>query len=606
MEIQTSQEKDTNILIVDDEASIRLTFEMFLAREGYGPITTASTLEEALTAIKNKTFDLIISDIVLEGEKGTDLLCKIREAGIECPVVMVTGFPNLDTAAEAVRYGAFDYISKPVNKETLLKFVRQALKHWKLENEKKNLLRENEKFKRYLEAIFSSVRDAIITIDNEMNIVQLNETAKQWLLFSDSDSTSDKYPRLETYQSEMGKACLQDAKQVLASRKEVREHQVECRKPDGNIRIISLNAAPLEDGQDEFEGVVIVARDITMPEPETGKNSRNKFHGYVGSSQVMQNVYNLIENVGKVDTAVLVTGESGTGKELAAEALHAESGRRDMPLVKVDCAAMPEELLESELFGHIKGSFTGADRNREGRLLQAHNGTLFLDEIGDVSPRMQLRLLRFLQEKTFTPVGEDHPVEVNVRIIAATNVNFTKKVKDGSFREDLYYRLKVVEIKLPPLRDRKGGIPILVHHFLSLFREKLKRNIHGISDQAMDALAKYSWPGNVRELRHVIERACILCEGSTISLEHFPEEIQKPAAQLIPPPVQAAISTTIATLPPYVSERDEIIDILKRARGNKSKAARMLNIDRSTLYRRMQRIGIASDIANSPTSKSDS
>ncbi len=601
MDDQTYQEKDARILIVDDEASIRLTFEMFLAREGYGPITTAATFAEALDEIHANTFDLIISDIVLEGERGTDLLCKIREAGIECPVVMVTGFPNLDSAAEAVRYGAFDYISKPVNKETLLKFVRQALKHWKLENEKKNLLQENEKFKRYLEAIFGSVRDAIITIDNRMNIVQLNETAKRWLLVSQSseDSNGSYNKKLDTYQNEMGKACLQDAKQVLGSRNEVREHQVECRKIDGNIRIISLNAAPLEDGQDEFNGVVIVARDITMPEPETGTNSRNKFHGYVGSSQAMQEVYNLIENVGKVDTAVLVTGESGTGKELAAEALHAESTRREMPLVKVDCAAMPEELLESELFGHIKGAFTGAERNREGRLLQAHNGTLFLDEIGDISPRMQLRLLRFLQEKTFTPVGQDNPVQVNVRIIAATNVNFTEKVKDGSFREDLYYRLKVVEIILPPLRDRKGGIPILVHHFLSLFRKKLKRNIHGISDQAMDALAKYSWPGNVRELRHIIERACILCDGSTISLKHFPEEIQKPLVSkqhhTQPHPDQG--STTTAILPPYISERDEIIDILKRARGNKSKAARMLNIDRSTLYRKMQRIGIASDIA---------
>ncbi len=590
-----SRDQDPHILIVDDEASIRLTFEMFLAREGYGSIKTASTLKEALTAIQNHTFDLIISDIVLEGERGTDLLRKIREAGIECPVVMITGFPNLDTAAEAVRHGAFDYISKPVNKETLLKFVRQALKHWKLENEKKRLLQENEKFKRYLETIFSSVRDAIITIDNKMNIVQLNDTAKQWLFFP--DSASDKQIKLESLTNEMGKACFQDAGQVLSSRQEVREHQVECRKSDGNIRIISLNAAPLEDSQDEFNGVVIVARDITMPEPESGTNIRNKFHGYVGSSQAMQHIYNLIENVGKVDTAVLVTGESGTGKELAAEALHAESGRSDMPLIKVDCAAMPEELLESELFGHIKGAFTGADKNREGRLLQAHNGTLFLDEIGDVSPRMQLRLLRFLQEKTFTPIGQNNPVQVDVRIIAATNANLTAKVKDGSFREDLYYRLKVVEVKLPPLRDRKGGIPILVHHFLSLFREKLNRNIHGISDQAMEALTRYSWPGNVRELRHVIERACVLCKGSTISLEHFSEEILNPGTHPNKRPASQTHQSSITALPPYISEKEEIIDALKRARGNKTKAARILNIDRSTLYRKMQRIGIASDVA---------
>lgn len=602
MDNHISEEKDTRILIVDDEISIRLSFEMILAREGYGPITTASNLDEALAAIKEHEFDLIISDIVLGEERGTDLLFKIKESGIKCPVVMITGFPNLDTAAEAVRYGAFDYISKPVNKEILLRFVRQALKHWKLENEKKKLLQENIKLRRFFETIFSSVRDAIITIDSELKIVQLNEKAKKWLRYLESD----KEDRLETYNNRIGKACLQDAKQVLSSKQEVREHQVECRKPDGNIRIVSLNAAPLEDGFDEFHGVVIVVRDITLTEPKVDSNFRNNFHGYVGSSQAMQSVYNLIESVGKVDTSVLVTGESGTGKELAAEALHAESGRCDKPLVKVDCAAMPEDLLESELFGHKKGAFTGADQDRPGRLLQADKGTLFLDEIGDVSPRMQLRLLRFLQEKTFTPVGQDSPVEVDVRIVAATNVDFAEKVKDGSFREDLYYRLKVVEIRLPPLRDRKGGIPILVHHFLSLFREKLNRNIHGISDQAMEALVRYSWPGNVRELRHVIERACVLCESSTISLEHFPEEIQQPVFHIPEQKEIQAEQGRVQTLPPYISEEDEIIDVLKRARGNKSKAARLLNINRTTLYRKMQRFGIASDIATPPTADSNS
>lgn len=601
MEQTTQAKKDIHILIVDDEASIRLTFEMFLVREGYGYITTASTMSEALIAIQNHSFDLIISDIVLEEKKGTDLLCKIREAGIECPVVMVTGFPNLDTASEAVRYGAFDYISKPVNKETLLKFVRQALKHWALENEKKKLHQENEKYKRYLEAIFTSVRDAIITIDNKMNIVQLNETAKKWLIFTEPED--DKPMNLEDQAGEMAKACFQDVTQVLKSRKEVHEHQVECKKPDGNIRIISLNAAPLEDGQNEFHGVVIVARDITTPKPEIDINSRNKFHGFVGSSQVMQNVYNLIENVGKVDTAVLVTGESGTGKELAAEALHAESGRSNMPLIRVDCAAISEDLLESELFGHVKGAFTGAKKNREGRLLLAHKGTLFLNKIDKITPHIQLRILRFLQEKTYTPIGQDTPIQVDVRIIAATNVNFTEKVTNGSFREDLYYRLKVVEVKLPPLRDRKGGIPILVHHFISLFRERLKRNIYGISDQALEALSKYNWPGNVLELRHVIKRACVLCEGSTIFLEHFPEEIQNPIIADHQTSMNKQQQNNVSVLPPYVSEEDEIIDILKRARGNKSKAARMLNIDRSTLYRKMQRIGISPDIVKSASSK---
>ncbi len=590
---KSTQKKGSHILIVDDEASIRLTFEMFLTREGYGPIITASTLSEALAAIKEHEFDLIISDIVLEGERGTDLLCKIRASGIQCPVVMVTGFPNLDTAAEAVRYGAFDYISKPVNKETLLKFVRQALNHWKLENEKRKLLQENEKFKRYLETIFSSVKDAIITINNELNIVQLNETAKQWLPYSESD----KQTSLKSCQSEMGKACLRDAEQVLSTRHVVKEHQVECMKADGTVRIISLNAAPLEDGFKEFDGVVIVARDITLTAPETENENRHTFHGYIDSSKVMQNVYRLIENVGKVDTAVLITGESGTGKELAAEALHAESGRHNLPLVKVDCASIPEELLESELFGHRKGAFTGADRDRPGRLIQADKGTLFLDEIGDVSPRMQLRLLRFLQEKTFTPVGQDSPVHVDVRIIAATNVDFSEKVKNGSFREDLYYRLKVVEVKLPPLRDRKESLPLLTHHFLALFRDRLKRNINGISDQAMEALIRYSWPGNVRELRHIIERSCILCENSTLSLEHFPDEIQVPVNPAREQTENETQNEQVTPPLPYLSEKDEIIDSIKRARGNKSKAARLLKIDRSTLYRKMQRLGISTDDA---------
>jgi len=586
--------RDSRILIVDDEASIRLTFEMFLTREGYGPVSTASTFDEAVEAIQEQTFDLIISDIVLEEKKGTDLLHKIRDAGIECPVVMVTGFPNLDTAADSVRYGAFDYISKPVNKETLLKFVRQALKHWDLENEKKRLLLENEKFKRYFETIFRSVRDAIITIDGEMKIVQLNETAKKWLNYSASSQKTD----LSAYSNEMGRTCLQDVKRVLSTGREVREHQIECRKPDGNIQILSLNAAPLDDGSKEFDGVVIVARDITLPTPAVDTPSRNKFHGYVGSSQQLQIVYGLIENVGKVDTAVLVTGESGTGKELAAEALHAESSRREKELIKVDCAAISEELLESELFGHKKGSFTGANADRQGRLLLADKGTLFLDEIGDISPRMQLRLLRFLQEKTFTPVGQDTPVEVDVRIIAATNVDFAKKIHDGSFREDLYYRLKVVEVKLPPLRTMQESIPMLARHFLTLFREKMKRNIYGISDQAMEVLVHYAWPGNVRELRHVIERACVLCTGPTISLEHFPEDIQNPVEMYGAAQGDTAQRARMY-LEPYISERDEIIDTLKRARGNKAKASRMLNIDRSTLYRKMQRLKIDPDTATS-------
>ncbi|MEN8139822.1 MAG: sigma 54-interacting transcriptional regulator [Thermodesulfobacteriota bacterium] len=594
---------EAKILIVDDEDSIRQTFAMFLSREGYGEIHTEPSLERALKAIAQTDFDLIISDIVMKGTRGTDLLRQIRETGLKCPVVMVTGFPNLETAAEAVRYGAFDYIAKPVNKETLLRFTRQALQHWELENKAKKLQEENEKYRRYLETVFRSVSDAIFTVDPQMKIVHINDTARLWLSQKGVSQGQD----LGALPPEVGLACLEDARQVLDEGREVREHQLECPMPDGRTKTISLNAAPLHGENDEFHGAVIVARDITLPEPISSNNkNRTTFHGYVGVSPAMQEIYSLIENVGKVDTAVLITGESGTGKELAAEALHAESNRRDMPLVKVDCGAIAEGLLESELFGHRKGSFTGADRDRAGRLLQANGGTLFLDEIGEIPPRTQLRLLRFLQEKTFTPVGQDRPVQVDVRIIAATNVDFAAKVRRGEFREDLYYRLKVIEIHLPPLRKRTPGIPVLINHFLAKFRKELHKNITTVSDQAVAALTAYYWPGNVRQLRHVIERACVLCNGPTLLLEHLPEEICSQEgettapgqlSQESAPPVSAPDSFLAAG---RIQRQDErIIAALQQAQGNKAKAARLLGINRSTLYRQMQRFHIAPDVASS-------
>jgi len=587
-------EKDfysAKILIVDDEESIRQTFEIFLTAEGYKFVKTVATFDEAMAAIAQTAYDLIISDIVLIGPCGTDLLKKIRELGVKCPVVMITGFPHLESAAESVRHGAFDYISKPVNKETLLRFTKQALQHWYLENKAKHLQLENEKYRRYLETIFRSVSDAIITLDNNMQIVQLNETAEQWLKEKGAEGVSDF--------DQLPSECLDDARKVLQQGTEIRKHLIECHTSDDTTKMISINASPLRGEEEEFQGVVIVARDMTIVEPLEINENRNRFHGYVGSSPAMQAVYRLIENIGKVDTAVLIAGESGTGKELAAEALHAESSRRDKPLVKVDCVSVSENLLESELFGHRKGAFTGADRDREGRLLQSDGGTLFLDEIGDISPRMQLLLLRFLQEKTFTPVGQNEPIQVNVRVIAATNADLQEMVKKGEFREDLYYRLKVIEVNLPPLRERVTGIPLLVNHFLELFRKQLGKKIATISDQALECMVHYSWPGNVRELRHVIERACILCNGAVLQLKHLPEELQRSSGKedlspsVFPPSIpQSTLTEPFPTAPQYQSEEEKIINALRQANGNRAKAAKILGIARSTLYRQMERYNI--------------
>ena len=595
-------EMESRILVIDDEESLRLTFKMFLSREGYGPIEVVATFEDAIRMIDEKVFDLIISDIVLEGNSGIDLLRYVKDAGIKCPMVMVTGYPNIETAAEAVRLGAFDYISKPVKKEGLLRVARMALQHYALWSETEKLHEERERYRRYLETIFRSVNDAIITVDPELNIVEMNDTATEWL--RNMPDVRIGMP-INLMTGNCGEVCAKDAAKVLNTRTAVHEHRVECDDMgDGDNKTLQINAAPLEDKHGEFHGVVLLARDVTQLEQLKQRGKRAKFHRLIGSSSVMQTVYTMIEHVGRVDTTVLIIGESGTGKELVAEALHIESSRHDMPLIKVDCTAIAEDLLESELFGHRKGSFTGADRNREGRILQSDGGTLFLDEIGDISPRMQLRLLRFLQEKTFYPVGQDFPVKVDARVIAATNAHLQQKVSDGSFREDLYFRLRVVDVLLPALRERIDDLPVLANHFVNRFSKRIGLDITGISDQAVEMLCDYSWPGNVRELEHVIERACVLCNGSTITTEHLSRDIFKSNDQVWSVPVQAvagegmpaAVAETVEDI--HEPEEEKILRVLRQTAGNKAMAARILGFDRSTLYRKIRSYNI--DLTTSP------
>lgn len=598
---------DAHILIIDADEGIRYTFLRFLNKEGYRHVYSVATMDEAMSIIRGRSLDLVICDILLEGTSNPELLKKIRDTGVDCPVVMITGAPDIGSATEILRSGAFDYLAKPINKKELLHLAAQALRHRQLQKEKNRLLVENEKFRRHLEAVFRSVQDAIISADRDLNIIQLNDRAKEWITDFTGEDISH-VSRLEELPGDIGKTCHKDALKVVKTNKEINEHRVEYPTQSGSVKLLSLTAAPVFEESGNFNGVVIVARDVTTTDNGKTRDRQGSFHGFVDSSPAMQEVFNLIENVGKVDTTVLITGESGTGKELTAEALHAESPRHNGPLVKVDCASIPEELLESELFGHKKGAFTGADRDRTGRILQADKGTLFLDEIGDISSRLQLRLLRFLQERTFYPVGRDKPIEVDVRVITATNADLQQKVNQGVFREDLYYRLRVVEINLPPLRARLESIPQLVDHFIARFSAKLNREINAISDQALQALLHYSWPGNVRELQHTIERACVLCTGSTLALDCFSKEIQLSLqephifqkTQEVTRPFLPTSKTDhdSAVIPPSsksfssLGQTEAIRAALEQTGGNKAQAAKVLGIDRSTLYRRMQRLNL--------------
>jgi transcriptional regulator with GAF, ATPase, and Fis domain len=348
---------------------------------------------------------------------------------------------------------------------------------------------------------------------------------------------------------------------------------------------MSLSAYPLRGRQGSFLGAVVVARDETrLAAMEHELDGGGGFHGLVGKSEAMRKVYSLIESLASLETTVLITGESGTGKELVAEALHRHGSRSAGTLVKVNCAALPESLLESELFGHVKGAFTGAIGDRIGRFQRADGGTIFLDEIGDISPKVQMSLLRVLQEKQIERVGESQSIGVDVRVIAATNRHLREKVERGGFREDLFYRLTVVRIPLPPLRDHREDVPLLVAHFLEKFNGKLKKEIKALSSDVEAVFLEYPWPGNVRELEHALEHAFILCRQDTICLDHLPAHI----GQAIRP--EAARKGEAEG-----DDAQAIRQALRKTAGNKARAARLLGVDRKTLYRKIARYGISAE-----------
>jgi two-component system response regulator HydG len=605
IKMQNSETASTSILVVDDETSLRNTFRIFLERAGYNTVLAVGSFDEAVAAISSTIFDLIVTDIVLGRHSGIDLLKKVRKLGIACPVVIVTGYPHVDTASEAVRLGAFDYIPKPVEKETLLKAARLAIAQYRLEQGKQEAEQARERYRYLLEIIFKSASDSIISVDRDQNILQMNLAATRFFQKTHPDLREG---------SKLGNMCpnrdlcqiTDNITKVMKTGIEIKDHRVECIL-ESPCKLLSICISPLDDGAGTTIGAVLVFRDMSW-KMKPRIQGRTQFHKMIGASAVMQNIYMMIENIGKVDTSILITGASGTGKELAVNALHQESKRRDQPLVMIDCTAIPENLLESELFGHKKGSFTGADENRGGRILQADGGTLFLDEIGNISMSVQLRLLRFLQEKTFYPVGSDKAIQVDVRVIAATNVPLKEKVIQGSFREDLYFRLRIIDIHLPLLREREGDIVLLANHFLRHFTEKLRKRFTGISEQALALLCKYSWPGNVRELEHVIERACVLSQGTTIFTENLPTEIvhqsHKIESQARPFMVEdrkadSALAKNSSLTEEKQRVKEQIVESLKKAGGNKAKAARMLKIDRSTLYRKMRELHIDIDLFDS-------
>lgn len=565
------QQPQYRILLVDDEEGICFTLGRLLQKEGYH-VDSASRIEDARTLISDSMYDLAFIDVKLADESGLNLLREIRNVSHAMQVVMFTGCPQVESAAEAVRLGAFDYITKPVRYETLIAVTRHALSS-------KALSDERERNRANLDAIFRTVTDSIVMVDSQGRLAQFNSTAERVCGYR-SDLIGDDAADVHLGCSGICRATLGE---VLNSNSSRELRRMECHPSTGKTRIINVMATPVAGPDGKINGAVAVIRDETqLVELERFLQRRGRFHDIVGASEVMQRVYSLIESLADLPTTVLINGESGTGKELVAAALHGSGSRARGPFVKVNCSALSEHLLESELFGHVRGAFTGAIADKVGRFQKADGGTLFLDEIGDISPAVQMRLLRVLQEGEFERVGESTSRKVDVRIVAATNQHLADKVQQGMFRHDLFYRLNVVRMILPSLRERLDDLELLVAHFIVLFNNKFSRTIYGVSDDVMELFRSHDWPGNVRELEHVIEYACILCKSAIIAVGDLPQDLLDSA-----PHGETSASHSLARSSAPAAKLS-LAEALAVSDGNKAHAARLLGISRMTLYRHLE------------------
>jgi DNA-binding NtrC family response regulator len=449
------------ILLVDDDRGVRASMGDWLREQGYG-VETAGTLADGLAALERHTYDLAIVDIQLGDSDGFQLLAECRNRYPATAVIMMTGYGTVEAAVEAIRRGAFDFLTKPLIDQELQVAIERAL--------------------------------------NQQKVIAENKTLKE---------------------------------------------QLDLRFGMENI---------------------------------------------VGHDHRMLKIFDVIDSVADTRATVLITGESGTGKSLIARAIHRHSSRRDNPFVEIACGALPESLLESELFGHAAGAFTGAVGEKIGKFKQADKGTIFLDEISTASPAMQVKLLRVLQDLEFEQVGGTKTFRVDTRVILATNDDLSRMVSEGRFRQDLFYRINVINVELPSLRDRISDIPLLAEHFLQQVCQDSGKKVQAFSEDAMGALQRYRWPGNVRELQNVIERAVLLGKGTTIGIEDLPTSLN---AGTVAVESAAGRSLKQAMESP---ERQIIREVLEANNWNRNLTAEALGINRTTLYKKMKRLGLE-DIA---------
>jgi PAS domain S-box-containing protein len=435
---------------------------------------------------------------------------------------------------------------------------------------------------RFFPLVLNVIDQCMFAVDPQRHITFINEKAQKVTGYS-LDEVIGK-PCASVFKTAL---CLPACplRHALEKRERVIERRVKLRVKDGRELPVSVSTAALVTPEGTLLGGVEVFRDLSHIERlRRTVEDCNRFENMISKSPRMQRIFSMLPLVGDSDSTVLITGASGTGKELMARAIHQSGPRKGKPFVAVNCAAMPETLLESELFGYMRGAFTDARRNKPGRIAQADGGTLFLDEVGDLSPAIQVKLLRFLQDRVYEPLGATGSTRADVRILAATNHELETLTQEGRFREDLYYRLNVVQLCLPPLCERREDVPLLLRHFLRHFAMTTGKPISEISPETLSALEHYEYPGNIRELENIIERAFVLCTGPRIELAHLPRSVRSRA--------RAEIHAAKTLDPLAGAERETIIEVLKRHGDNRTKAAGELGIHRSTLLRKIKKYGI--------------
>ncbi len=449
-----------DILIVDDDRAHRVMLTKLVGGWGYN-IFEGNDGATAIEEVRRRSFDLILMDIRMVKVSGMEALEEIRKINPDIPVMIMTAYASVETAVSALKKGAYDYLTKPLDFDELKISIARATEHSRLKKE--------------------------------------NEYLRQRL--------GEKFDR----------------------------------------------------------------------------------QNIIGRSPAMVKLLEMVEQVATAQATILIIGESGAGKEMIANAIHANSNRKEAPFVKINCAALTETLLESELFGHEKGAFTGADRRREGKFIQAEGGSIFLDEVSEMSPAMQVKLLRVLQERELTRVGGSEVIKVDVRVIAASNKDLKKEIREGRFREDLFYRLNVVALTVPPLRERQEDIPIMAQSFLKMFAERNAKSISGFTPQAIQKLGHYAWPGNVRELMNTVERAVVLSRGGDVDTDDLAFPMADQAFSISEPQGQSRTGKNAGNLPLQEVEKRSILEALAAAGGNKSEAARRLGITRKTLRSKLEK-----------------